>query len=168
MTTSITLHVFSSLRNPQKCLGKRRETEERKRRYSVVGRARKSLKIKGFLRGTYQNGPPISSQIAFVEVERSWNLYVEDGRSYGSPIFKAFWATQSPQKPETLVKSRQIESCRKSTVLKDFLTRWGELGETSSQTAATRFGTVKEKSSPKVGRTSGCTCRWPEREVETT
>ena len=65
MTTSITLHVFSSLRNPQKCLRKRRETEERKRRYSVVGSARKSLKIKGFLRGTYQNGPPISSQARY-------------------------------------------------------------------------------------------------------
>ena len=101
----------------------------------------------------------ISSQIVYVEVERSWCLYAEDGRSCGSPFFKAFQAADSPQNPETLVKSRQIESSRKSTVLKDFLTRWGELGENSSQTAVTRFGIVKEKSSPKVGRTSGCTCR---------
>ena len=71
----------------------------------------------------------ISSQICFVEVERSWSLYVEDERSYGSPKNKAFRASEDPKTPETLDISREFESLR---ILPDFAlfsARWGELRE---------------------------------------
>ena len=77
----------------------------------------------------------ISSQICFVEVERSWSLYAEDERSCGSPIFKAFRAPEALRTSKTLEKSREFES---PCVLPDFalfLARWGELGENKSVVA---------------------------------
>ncbi len=77
----------------------------------------------------------ISSQICFVEVERSWSLYVEDERSYGSPKNKAFRASEDPKTPETLDISREFESHRILPDFAPFSGRWGELGENKSVVA---------------------------------
>ena len=77
----------------------------------------------------------ISSQISFVEVERSWSLYAEDKRSCGSPYFTAFRASEDPKTPETLDISREFESPR---ILPDFAlfsVRWGELRENKCMVA---------------------------------
>ena len=83
----------------------------------------------GFIRQT------ISSQIFFVEVERSWSFYAEDERCYGSPKNKAFRASEDPKTPESLDISREFESLR---ILPDFAlfsVRWGELRENKCMVA---------------------------------
>ena len=77
----------------------------------------------------------ISSQISFVEVERNWSLYAEDGRSCGSPKNKAFQASEDPKTPETLDISREFESHRILPDFAPFSGRWGELGENKSVVA---------------------------------
>ena len=76
-----------------------------------------------------------SSQISFVEVERNWSLYAEDGRSCGSPKNKAFQASEDPKTPETLDISREFESHRILPDFAPFSGRWGELGENKSVVA---------------------------------
>ena len=70
-----------------------------------------------------------------MEVERSWSLYAEDERSYGSLKNKAFQASEDPKTPKTLDISSEFESPR---ILPDFALfsgRWGELGENKSVVA---------------------------------
>ena len=70
-----------------------------------------------------------------MEVERSWSLYEEDERSYGSPVFKAFQAPEALKTPKTLEESREFESPRVLPDFALFLARWGELGENKSVVA---------------------------------
>ena len=85
--------------------------------------------------GRFLADQTISSQISFVEVERNWSLYAEDGRSCGSPKNKAFQASEDPKTPETLDISREFESHRILPDFAPFSGRWGELGENKSVVA---------------------------------